>query len=460
MKIYIGNLKENYYYGVYNLLKMIYPDIEVLKDENNSDISYNFEIDENEVCVIRNNERFVENVVENNIPLTLKRIIYKAENKKLPFGIMTGIRPSKTVFEYSENQIETLEKIYFLNPQKARVSYECAMKEKELSESLGRKTVSLYINIPFCPTRCSYCSFTMSNVKTSKKLVDSYFEALMKDLEYTSLLFKKLGLGVYSVYIGGGTPTILDENQLDRLTKAVACLFDGFCEFTVEAGRPDTINLEKMEILYKNKVTRVSINPQTLNQKTLDKIGRKHTVEQFYKAYEYAQKAGFENINTDLIAGLQDESVEDFKNTFEKILSLSPHSLTVHTLCKKRTSYMENDVTYDDNIIGEMLDYAYMRLKNIYRPYYLYRQKNAVGSYENVGFVRDENICAYNLIMMQEIGSVVSVGAGGTSKLIDYESKIPFSKLRTDKQAHTYIENIDEILKKKKNFLETGKDKI
>lgn len=460
MKIYIGSLKENYYYGVYNLLKMIYPDIEVLKEENKSDISYNFEINENEVSVIRNKKRISENIVENNIPLTLKRIIYKAENKKLPFGIMTGIRPSKTVLEYKENQKEILEKLYFLEPQKAWVSYECAMAEKKLSQSLKRKNVSLYINIPFCPTRCAYCSFTMSNVKTSQQLVDSYFEALMKDLEYTSELFEKMTISVHSIYIGGGTPTILNENQLDRLTSAVSQYFKGFSEFTVEAGRPDTINSEKMNILFKNNVTRVSINPQTLNQKTLDKIGRRHTVEQFFEAYQYAKEAGFENINTDLIAGLQDESVEDFKNTFEKILSLSPHSITVHTLCKKRTSSMENSATYDDNVIGEMLNYVYKRVKDIYHPYYIYRQKNAVGSYENVGFVKDENICAYNLIMMQEIGSVVSVGAGGTSKLIDFESKIPFSKLRTDKQAHTYIENLDEILKKKELFLKTGKDRI
>lgn len=459
MKIYIGELKESYYYGVYNLLKMVYPDVEVVKEKDNCDISYDFEISEKEVSVFRNGIVKKEKIIENNVPLTLKRGIYRLENKKLPFGIMTGIRPAKTVLEYEETQKEILKNIYFVSEKKAKISYKCAMVEKELSKKMKRKTVSLYVNIPFCPTRCTYCSFTMSNVKTTQKLIDGYFSSLIKELEFTADFFEKNTIKVHSVYVGGGTPTILNEEQLDILSKKIKEKFDGFFEFTVEAGRPDTINFEKMSILYKNGVTRISINPQSLNQKTLDTIGRKHTVEQFFEAYEDAKKAGFENINTDLIAGLQGENTEDFKNTFDKIFSLSPHSITIHTLCKKRTSNMEKSDVYNDEV-GKMLDYAYEKLESLYNPYYIYRQKNAVGSYENVGFVKDENICEYNVIMMEEIGSVVSVGSGGTSKLIDFEEKIPFSKFRTEKQAHTYIEKLDEILQNKKAFLEDGLTRI
>lgn len=460
MKIYIGTLKESYYYGVYNLLKMIYPDIEVENEEKTADISYNFEISENDVTIIRNGKTYKENILENNIPLTLKRIIYKAENKKLPFGIMTGIRPAKTVLEYSENQKEILKNTYFVDEKKSEIAYKCALAEEKISKKLKRKTINLYVNIPFCPTRCAYCSFTMSNVKTSQKLIDEYFSALIKELDFTSKIFAENDISVHSVYIGGGTPTILSEEQLNLLTKKISTDFKGIFEFTVEAGRPDTINFEKMRILYKNGVTRISINPQTLNQKTLDAIGRKHTTEQFFEAFEYAKKAGFENINTDLIVGLQDENLADFKNTFDKIFALNPHSITIHTLCKKRTADMEKSRVYESEEVGKMLDYAYEKLNDNYQPYYIYRQKNAIGSYENVGFTKDENFCEYNVIMMEEIGSVVSVGAGGTSKLIDFETKIPISKQRTEKQAHTYIEKLEEILEKKKIFLKNNINKI
>lgn len=460
MKIYIGELKENYYYSVYNLLKMLYPDIEVVKGKRECEISYEFEIDEEKVTVKRKGRAYIEKLVENNVPLTIKRLIYIAECIKLPFGVMTGIRPAKTVLEYEENQKEILRNVYFVNEKKAEIACKCATVEKELSKKMKRKTVSLYVNIPFCPTRCDYCSFTMSNVKITRELIDNYFSALMRELEFTAEFFRENAISVHSVYVGGGTPTILNEKQLDALSKKIKERFSGFCEFTVEAGRPDTINFEKMSILYKNGVTGLSINPQSLNQKTLDAIGRKHTVEQFFEAYENAKKAGFENINTDIIAGLQGEDIEDFKNTVNKIFSLSPHSVTVHTLCKKRTADMEKSTVYNSKEIGKMLDYAYKTLENSYCPYYVYRQKNAIGSYENTGFAKDENFCEYNVIMMEEIGNVVAVGAGGTSKLIDFDEKIPFSKFRTEKQAHTYIEKLDEILKNKKAFLKDGLTRI
>ncbi len=453
MKIYIGKIEECYYYGVYNLLKMIYPDAEFVSDDINAQISYNFVIEKNYVTVIRNNTTINEDVILDNIPLTLKRIIYKFENASLPFGVLTGIRPSKTIFEH-ENGLDALKNIYYVNEDKANLAFKCAEKEKQLLRIIPKKSISLYINIPFCPTRCKYCSFTMSNTMKNKELLENYFQALLKDLTATRDILKESGISLFSVYIGGGTPTILGEKELDILTGFIKENFGEIKEFTVEAGRADTVTKEKLSVLYKNGVTRISINPQTLNQSTLDEIGRKHTVKQFYEAYNCAVDTGFKNINTDIIAGLPKESFLDFKYTVDNILKLSPQSFTIHTLCKKRSADMNaEDIIGEEERVSQMLSYVYEKLKDEYEPYYMYRQKNAIGSFENVGFVKDENICMYNIIMMQEIGSVISCGAGGTSKLISYNDKLPFSKLRTDKQVHTYIENIDEIISKKKKFI-------
>ncbi len=460
MKIYIGKIEESYYYGVYNLLKMIYPAAEFVSENSVCDVAYDFNIKKAEASVFRNGVEIKENVIFDNIPLTLKRIIYKAENASLPFGVLTGIRPSKTIFEH-ENGKKALEDIYFVNSKKASLAYECAMVEKKLSEKIPQKSVSLYVNIPFCPSRCKYCSFTMSNTMKDKTVLQKYFEALLKELEFTRDVLKENDISVFSVYIGGGTPTVLDEKKLDILTAFIKDNFSPFCEFTVEAGRADTLNRKKLEALYKNGVTRISINPQTLNQHTLEKIGRKHTVNEFYDAYNTAVEVGFKNINTDIIAGLPGENFEDFKYTVDNILKLNPQSFTVHTLCKKRSAEIDiSEISDEEKNVSEMLDYAYEKIKNIYKPYYMYRQKNAIGSYENTGFVNDEDICMYNVIMMQETGSVISCGAGGTSKLVDYNDRLPFSKMRTDKQVHTYIENIDEILKKKKYFILEGKEII
>lgn len=460
MKIYIGKISESYYYGVYNLLKMIYPGSEITDSKELSDISYEFEINKENVQIIRNDVKISENIIYDNIPLTLKRIIYKLENASLPFGVLTGIRPSKTVFEHDDGE-NALKDIYFVDAKKADVAYKCAMWEKKLVKTLPKRSVSLYVNIPFCPTRCKYCSFTMANTMKDKNILSNYFNTLLKELHYTRDILKENNINVFSIYIGGGTPTVLNEKELDMLTSFLADNFSKMKEFTVEAGRADTVNEDKLKILYNNNVTRISINPQTLNQKTLDLIGRRHTVEQFYNAYELAEKTGFKNINTDIIAGLSGESFSDFKYTLDKLLKISPQSLTVHTLCKKRSADMNlSSIIDEENIVGKMLDYTYEKLENIYNPYYMYRQKNAVGSYENVGFIKDENICMYNIIMMQEAGSVISSGAGGTSKLIGFDDKIPFSKMRTDKQVHTYIDTIDEILKKKKEFIINAKDTI
>ncbi len=453
MKIYIGKIEESYYYGVYNLLKMIYPDAEFVTSDFEAELKYSFDISKNKVTVIRNNFEINEEVIFNNIPLTLKRIIYKAENASLPFGVLTGIRPSKTVFEH-ENGLDALKNIYYVNEDKALLAFKCAEKEKELSKIIPKKSVSLYINIPFCPTRCKYCSFTMSNTMKDKEILNKYFNVLLKDLSATRDILKTNGISVFSVYIGGGTPTVLNENELDILTGFICENFPKIREFTVEAGRADTVTKDKLSVLYKNGVTRVSINPQTLNQKTLDEIGRKHTVKQFYDAFNLAVKAGFKNINTDIIAGLPNESFFDFKYTVDNILKLSPQSFTVHTLCKKRSADIKaSELLCEEKNVSEMLSYAYEKIQNEYEPYYMYRQKNAIGSLENIGFVNNDDICMYNIIMMQEIGSVISCGAGGTSKLISYKDKLPFSKLRADKQVHTYIENIDEIINKKKKFI-------
>lgn len=259
------------------------------------------------------------------------------------------------------------------------------------------------------------------------------------------------------VYVGGGTPTILSAVKLSKLLSLVRLYYPDVKEFTVEAGRPDSITEEKLDVLKANGVTRISVNPQSLNDKTLEAIGRKHTADDFLRAYHLAEKKNFSAINTDLIAGLKGEKISDFKYTLENILRLTPQNITVHTLCEKRCAVKRE--TSDNLQASAMLDYAYEAMKDAYTPYYIYRQKNAVGSLENTGFMRDGQVCEYNIIMMEEIASVIAVGAGSASRLVDFETKKPFSKLRSDKQPQRYIADIENIINEKRRFLKYGYDR-
>lgn len=456
MLIYIGEISDAYYYGVYNIIKMLYPVSEITRtDKEKADLTFTFSVSKDGVTVYINGFPHTSTIISGDVSLTLKRCIYDASGKSLPFGAFTGIRPVKGLKRYGKSAFR---EIFLADPQKTEVTAKCAEWEDKISKKIKKRSAALYVNIPFCPTRCAYCSFTAANY--SKNLADSYFNAVMYELSQTLKAFSDFNISPLCAYIGGGTPTVLTSGQLGEMCRKIKDKFPDMQEFTVEAGRPDTIDKEKMKALYENGVTRISINPQSLNENTLKKIGRRHTADDFMRAYDTAKNAGIMKINTDIIAGLPDETLLDFKHTLSEIIKLNPTDITVHTLCKKRCSDMDLSEFLPYSDTEKMLDFAYETLSEKYEPYYIYRQKNALGALENVGFIRDNNACMYNIVMMEETESVVAVGAGSASKLIGFNDKKPFSKLRDDKNPQRYISQIEEITAKKRRFLEDGADKI
>ena len=456
MVINLKNKIESYHYGIYHLLKMIFPFDEILCNVENADLDICYQVEDAWVTVMMGEKIHREPIIQDDVLLTLKRAIYRAADAQLPFGILTGVRPSKTALKFSDNIVDGLSSVYLVSPEKAEVMKQCSQVVTKTQKDLSKQEISLYIHIPFCPTRCGYCSFTLEYLKPYSLLIDDYFSALIKEVRSVLQTVSECHLSLNSVYIGGGTPTVLDPKQLEQLIGTVLS-FQTPKEFSVEAGRADTVTYEKLSVLSKMGVNRISINPQTLNQKTLDRIGRRHSVAEFLKAYEMSRKFDFDTVNTDLIAALPGETFSDFQYSLDEIVKLSPEHITVHTLCKKRTSDLRMDSDKKNFLEAEkMLRYSYELLAPTYKPYYIYRQKNAVAGLENIGFMRNQKVCAYNIFMMEEISSVVAVGAGGTSKLVDFATKKPFSKLRTDKQPERYMRDLEEIIKEKQAFLRNG----
>ncbi len=456
MVINLKNEIESFHYGIYHLLKMIFPFDEIICNGENADLDISYQINDTSVTVTCGERIQTEPIIRDDVLLTLKRAIYYVTDAQLPFGILTGVRPSQTALKFSDNVTRGLSSVYLVSPKKAEVMKQCADQLIKTSQTLTKKEISLYIHIPFCPTRCGYCSFTLEYLKPYSLLIDDYFTALLREVKAVLQTVQECDLSLNSVYIGGGTPTVLTEKQLEELIKTVLS-FQTPKEFSVEAGRADTVTYEKLSVLSQMGVNRISINPQTLNQATLDRIGRRHTVTEFLKAYELSRKFSFDTVNTDLIAALPGENFSDYKYSLDGILALKPEHITVHTLCKKRTSDLRMQNAKEQFLEAErMLQYSYEVLADSYQPYYIYRQKNAVAGLENIGFMRNNKVCRYNIFMMEEISSVIAVGAGGTSKLTDFITKKPFSKLRTDKQPERYMKDLDDIIREKQNFLQEG----
>ena len=315
---------------------------------------------------------------------------------------------------------------------------------------------SLYIGIPFCPTTCLYCSFTSYPIAGYRKVVEDYIDCVIKEMEYVSEKYKHKILD--SVYIGGGTPTTLEAGQLDRMISRLKELFDFSTvkEFTVEAGRADSITREKLKVLKKHGVSRISINPQTMKQETLQIIGRRHTVEQVIEAYKMAREIGFDNINMDLILGLPDEMEEDVANTIEKVVELAPDSLTVHSLAIKRASKLNQWITEHGvktlRNTDKTMEIAAEGAKRLnMQPYYLYRQKNMSGNFENVGYAREGKYGLYNILIMEEKQTIVALGAGSITKVVYPDERI--ERCDNVKDVTLYIEKIDEMIERKKNLL-------
>lgn len=397
----------------------------------------------------------------------LKQLIYvslcKYTGKELPWGTLTGIRPTKipmTMLEEGKTAAEILEymkKTYFISDEKGELAIQIAGRERELLKTLHyEEGYSLYIGIPFCPTTCLYCSFTSYPIVSWKKRIGEYLEALFKEIDLMAEIYAEKVLD--TIYIGGGTPTTLEPEEFERLFEKLETSLDlsHLQEFTVEAGRADSITAEKLKVLKAHGVTRISVNPQTMKQETLDFIGRKHTVEQVKEAFAMAREAGFTNINMDLILGLPGEMEEDVRNTMEEVKKLSPDSLTVHSLAIKRASRLsqwieENGITalHNTEETMEITGQGAAQMQMV--PYYLYRQKNMSGNFENVGYATEGNFGIYNILIMEEKQTIAALGAGSITKRVYPDGRI--ERCDNVKDVALYIEKIDEMLERKRKLL-------
>lgn len=348
------------------------------------------------------------------------------------WGILTGVRPAKLALQAfsagkdRDGVIAGLTDEYFVTPKKAALTADIAMRESALIERYGNGTCSLYISVPFCPTRCAYCSFVSYSTKRLLSLIPAYIERLCEDIRRMFRIIRQSGLKLIAVYIGGGTPSILDCGQLERLLSCVSSQTDPgeLLEYTLEAGRPDTITPEKLRVAKSYGVTRISINPQTLNDEVLHAIGRKHTADDFYRAFAAAREIGGFQINTDLIAGLPGDSFDSFSRTVDTVTELKPENITVHTFCVKKSADILNSgariYSRTGGDTGKCVEYSQLTARaNGYEPYYIYRQKNAIGNLENVGFAQPGTEGLYNIFIMEEIHSIFAVGAGAVTKLVD-----------------------------------------
>lgn len=398
----------------------------------------------------------------------LKQLIYVAlsesTGKQLPWGTLTGIRPTKipmTMLEEGRSDADIMEymkETYFISDEKGKLAIQIARREKALLDTLHYEDgYSLYIGIPFCPTTCLYCSFTSYPIVSWKKRISEYLDALEKEIEFVAESYKDKVLD--TIYIGGGTPTTLEAEELQRLLQKIkACLdLSHLKEFTVEAGRADSITLEKLKVLKECGVTRISVNPQTMKQETLDTIGRRHTVTQVKEAFAMAREAGFTNINMDLILGLPGENEEDVRHTIEEVKKLGPDSLTVHSLAIKRASRLsqwieENGISTLNNTDETMQITANGAEEMGMVPYYLYRQKNMSGNFENVGYAREGKFGIYNILIMEEKQTILALGAGSITKRVFADGRI--ERCDNVKDVSLYIEKIDEMIERKRKLFE------
>lgn len=380
----------------------------------------------------------------------LKTAIYRAAlsagKEKSPWGTVTGVRPGKLMRQIMD--IQEFSRLYATDEERAGLVYETSLYTNSVAGTLRDNDICLYVGIPFCPTRCEYCSFVSQSVEKSMNLVEPFFEALLRETRAAAECCS--GKKVISIYFGGGTPTTLNEKQLDDICKEIENGFDlsELREFCVEAGRPDTITDGKLRVLKKHGVGRISVNPQTMDDRVLERIGRHHSSQDVLDAINLA--AGLD-VNMDLIAGLPTDTLDGFKKTIDGVLEISPANITVHTLSLKKGSRLIQNPEDLPDCVGEMLEYAYSRLREQnYNPYYLYRQKNMQGGFENTGWTKPGHENIYNICMMEELCTIVALGAGGSSKLVNKDG----ANLRivTPKYPLEYIQNIERICEDKKKI--------
>lgn len=436
----------------------------------------------------------IQTQIKNIMKQLTYKVLSKYTKKTLPWGILTGIRPTKlamavleqedadigqeayeqktdkctgedkkTLTDDKEREEQINEKIrsllhdyYYVSDEKTKLAIDIARREKEILKDIDYNNgYSLYIGIPFCPTTCLYCSFTSYPISMYKDKSDKYIDCLIKEIEFCREKFKNKKLN--TIYFGGGTPTTLTAEQFDRLLTVIEESFDftNLLEYTVEAGRPDSITMEKLKVLKKHNITRISVNPQTMKQETLDIIGRRHTVEQVKEAFYMAREAGFDNINMDFIVGLPNENIDDVRNTMEEMRKLNPDSITIHSLAIKRAARLNmfrdkyKELTIENNAEIMQLCSEYATDLNM-TPYYMYRQKNMAGNMENVGYARKGKAGIYNILIMEEKQTIVALGAGSITKRVFPEGRI--ERCDNVKDVKLYIEQIDEMIERKRRL--------
>lgn len=475
MNLYVKN--HNFHFELENLTRLFFPNekITVVRDFSEpqppciyTEVSDKITISVN-IGSFNKSETAVKKLADDDNELVSAQLLYKLlcdfTGLTQPWGILTGVRPVKLLRRLAEESneeqaVKKFEKDFFVSNEKIALSRETEHNERKILELSKPESFSLYVGIPFCPSRCSYCSFVMASIERAEKLIEPYTKLLCEEIKRTAEIANKLGLRLETVYFGGGTPTTLSAEQLDTVLGTVNNSFDmSTCrEFTVEAGRPDTIDIAKLFALKENKVDRISINPQTVNDEVLKTIGRKHTAQQFFDAFELARKCGFDNINTDLIAGLPTDTPESFKNSLDSIVRLNAECITVHTLCMKRASRLTTEgVTLDlqqARDAREMLAYTQNILgQNEYIPYYMYRQSRMVGNLENVGWSKKGFESLYNVYVMDETHTILACGSGGVTKLKrnnpDY-----LERIFNFKYPYEYIDRFDELIQRKSGIMQ------
>ncbi len=470
--MYLINRNHKFHYEMENLLRVFFPEKITITDEvpEGEDYVLTELSDGITVRIVIGNEiledtyLYEENdadtaELERLMAVMMFNLLKGYTGYTPPWGILTGVRPAKLMTNLVKAMGEEAAVDYFrqkllTNEEKTNLALLVSKAENPIIASASAPdSYSLYISIPFCPTRCSYCSFISHSNESAKKLIPEYVEKLCEELRVTGDIAKELKLRLESIYIGGGTPTVLSASQLKKITDCVKDYFDlsSIREYTIEAGRPDSITEDKFDVIKESGCTRISINPQTFNDDVLKEIGRQHSSQMTLDAFKLAREKCFDNINMDLIAGLPTDTLESFEDTLNKTISLSPENITVHTLSLKRSSNIvtEKRRTNSGEIASDMLQLCQKRLTQAgYVPYYMYRQSKCLGNLENVGWAKKGYEGLYNVYMMEECHTVLSVGAGAVIKLKSPHSN-EIERIFNYKYPYEYISGFEEILKRK-----------
>ncbi len=468
MKILVINHK--FHYEMEKLVRIFLPNekIEVVYDEKCTDWNLFTAVDDKITVKVH----FSDFEKDETAPLCddnemqMGRMVYSFFSEYTGFtpkwGVLTGVRPSKLLINTEQKIGRKKTEEYFLNEllvsrEKFDLARTVADYEEKIISTSAENSFSLYVSIPFCPSRCSYCSFVSHSIENEKarNLLPTYVEKLVEELQITGKIAKENNLQLESIYIGGGTPTTLSADQLQQIITVITNDFDlSVCrEFTVEAGRPDTITKEKLSVLKNSPVDRISINPQTFNDSVLKEVGRCHTAKDTEDIFSMAREMGFQNINMDLIAGLPTDTLEGFKHSLDTALSLNPENITVHTLAVKRAANIDKVSVKNAETVSQMLDYTYNKLSSLYHPYYMYRQSKSAGSLENVGWAKENKECIYNIFMMEECHTILSCGGGAVTKL-----KAPrgdeIERIFNYKYPFEYINDFEELVNRKNRISE------